>query len=162
MFKAIKAPGARSLRRVLVAGAVAAAALSGACGDDDTTGPGPAPAEVAGNYELTQVRTLGNLQGGGSGLPVTFTDGRGSSLTFNTGTLTLAADGSYDLEVKATFGSTPVILDDQGSYTRSGGNLTFSSDSDAPRLTTGTVNGSKLTAKSQFGGIPFEIDLRKE
>ena len=45
----------------------------------------------------------GNLGGGGNGLPVTFHDGSGSTLTFKSGELVLAADGSYTLEVEAEF-----------------------------------------------------------
>jgi len=37
-----------------------------------TLGPstGPAPADVSGTYDLTRLRTLGDLGGGGNGLPV--------------------------------------------------------------------------------------------
>ncbi len=53
--------------------------------------PIPSPARAVRSprsYALTQVRTLGNLGGGGSGLPVTFTDGSGDQLVFLSGTLT--------------------------------------------------------------------------
>ena len=63
----------------------------------------PTPADVSGTYDLTSLRTLGNLGGGGAGLPVTFTDGGGSSLRFESGYLELLADGSYYLEVEAGF-----------------------------------------------------------
>lgn len=69
-----------SLRRLAGTAFTVLALATAACGgDSDSTGPGPAPADVSGIYELTRLRTLGNLSGGGNGLPVTFTDGGGST-----------------------------------------------------------------------------------
>ena len=96
-----------SLRRLFGATMTTLALATAACGGDgDSTGPsgpsGPSnqpPADVSGSYALTQVRTLGNLGGGGSGLPVTFTDGSGDQLVFLSGTLLLGNDGTFDLSV---------------------------------------------------------------
>ena len=77
-----------SLRRLVGTAFTTLALATAACGGDDngSTGPGPAPADVSGTYALTGLRTLGSLGGGGNGLPVTFTDGSGSTLTFSGGT----------------------------------------------------------------------------
>ena len=155
----------RSATRLLLGLAVVAAA---ACGGEDggSTGPTPNPdpgpgSQIAASYALTQVRTLGNLGGGGSGLPVTFTDGSGDQLAFLSGTLILGSDGSFDMKVQVTFKGNPSEMTDYGTYSESGGSLSFQSQKSSPRLSTGTISGNKITANSQFGGIPFEIDVER-
>lgn len=153
----------RSATRLLLGLAVVAAA---ACGGEDggSTGPNPNPgpgSEIAASYALTQVRTLGNLGGGGSSLPVTFTDGSGDQLVFLSGTLILGSDGTFDMKVQVTFKGNPSEMTDYGTYSESGGSLSFQSQKSTPRLSTGTISGNKITANSQFGGIPFEIDVER-
>jgi hypothetical protein len=124
--------------------------------------PGPTPsADINGTYALTQVRTLGHLSGGGSGLPVDFVDGSGDHLVFLSGTLILGADGTFDMKVQVTFKGNPSELTDYGTYSATSGGITFGSQKSTPRLSTGTVSGNQITAQSQFGGIPFEIDVVK-
>jgi hypothetical protein len=151
-----------SLRR-LVGTALASFALVTAArgGDSDSTGPDPVPADVSGTYALTSLRTLGTLGGGGNGLPVTFTDGSGSTLTFKTGELVLAANGSYTLEVEAEFNGGDVTLSDEGSYSTAGSAIDFTPSGSPARMKDGTVSGNKITAETQFGGIPFEIKVAK-
>ena len=139
---------APSLRR-LVGTAVATIALAtAACGGDDngSTGPAPAPADVSGTYALTSMRSLGNLGGGGNGVPVTFADGSGSTLRFTSGHLTLNADGSYELEVEAEFNGGAVTMDDAGSYDVSGSSIDFTPTGDPARMKDGTISGASLTA----------------
>ncbi len=146
--------------RSLIALALALSLAAAACGDSsDPAGPGPVV--TAGSYSLTQVRTKGKLQGGGSGLPVTFTDGGGTRLTFLSGGLFLDEDGSYTLSVQATFKGNSLEMTDEGVYVRNGDSVSFSATSGNPRLFTAVMSGSKMTAQSQFGGIPFEIDLQR-
>ena len=141
------------------------ALATAACGGDDnggdTTGPGPIPTDVSGSYALTGLRTLGNLGGGGNGLPVTFTDGSGSTLTFMSGQLVLGGDGSYTLEVEAEYNGGGVTLTDEGGYDVDGALIDFEPTGDPKRMKSGTVRGNAITAETQFGGIPFEIDLSK-
>jgi hypothetical protein len=151
------------LTHLLLALTVSAAAACG--GDGGSTGPepgpGPAPADVSGTYSLNQVRTLSDLGGGGSALPCDFIDGSGDHLVFLGGTLILAADGTFDMKVQVTFKGNPSELTDHGSYAVSDGVIDFDSHKATPRLSDGTVSGNVITAHSQFGGIPFEIDLVK-
>jgi len=154
----------RNATRLMFGLAVAATAACG--GGSDATAPSgppspPAGGRVPGGYNLTQVRTLGNLGGGGSGLPVTFVDGGGNQLVFQSGTLIMGSDGAFDLTVESTYQGSSVSLRDYGHYEVAGANITFHSDRSTPRLSTGTISGNTMTAKSQFGGIPFEIDLVK-
>jgi len=141
------------------------ALATAACGGDDNggdaTGPGPVPADVSGTYALTGLRTLGNLGGGGNGLPVTFTDGGGSTLKFTSGYLELLADGSYYLEVEAEFNGGGVTMSDEGIYDVAGNAIDFTPTGDPARMRDGVVSGSSIKAETQFGGIPFEIDLQK-
>jgi hypothetical protein len=158
----------RIANRLVLAAAVIGAAACGGGDSGGSTGPSepgpgnPPPADVSGSYSLKQVRSLGNLGGGGSGLPVTFIDGSGDQLVFLSGTLILAADGTFDMKVQVTFKGNPSELTDYGTYSVSGGGaIDFDSQKSTPRLSTGTVSGAKITAHSQFGGIPFEIDVER-
>ena len=153
-----------SLRRFAGIAFTSLALATAACGGDDNgpSGPSaPAPADVSGTYDLTGLRALGNLGGGGNGLPVTFTDGSGSTLAFSSGHLTLNADGSYELEVEAAFNGGGVTMDDQGTYDVSGSSIDFTPTGSPARMKDGTISGSSMTAATQFGGIPFEIHLQK-
>jgi hypothetical protein len=152
-----------SLRRLLGTAIASLALVTAACGGDDSgsTGPEPVPADVSGTYSLTSLRTLGNLGGGGNGLPVTFTDGGGSTLTFKSGELVLAADGSYTLEVEAEFNGGDVTMTDEGNYSTAGSAIDFTPSGSPARMKDGTISGAKITAATQFGGIPFEITVAK-
>ena len=151
-----------SLRRSIGTALTIVSLATAACGGDDATGPeAPAPADVSGTYRLVSLRTQGNLHGGGSGLPVTFTDGGGSSLRFESGHLELLADGTYWLEVEAEFNGNAVTMSDEGVYDVSGNAIDFTPTGDPARMRDGIVSGSSITAETQFGGIPFEIDLAK-
>jgi hypothetical protein len=151
-----------SFRRFAGTALTALALGTVACGgDSDSTGPAPAPADVSGTYDLTGLRSLGNLGGGGSGLPVTFTDGSGSTLRFQGGYLELLADGSYYLEVEAEFNGGGVTMSDEGVYELVGNAIDFTPTGDPARMRDGLVSGSSITAETQFGGIPFEVDLQK-
>ncbi len=151
-----------SLRRLAGTAFAALALVTAACGgDSDSTGPVPTPADVSGIYDLTGLRTLGNLGGGGNGLPVTFTDGGGATLRFESGYLDLMEDGTYWLEVEAEFNGGEVTMVDEGVYQVSGNAIDFTPDGEPARMRDGVISGSSLTAEAQFGGIPFEIDLEK-
>jgi hypothetical protein len=151
-----------SLRRLTGTALTVLALGTAACGgDNDSTGPGPAPADVSGTYDLTGLRSLGNLGGGGNGLPVTFIGGGGATLKFNSGRLELLADGSYSLEVEAEYNGGSVTMSDEGTYDVSGNIIDFTPTGDPARMRDGVVSGSSITAETQFGGIPFEIDLEK-
>jgi hypothetical protein len=152
----------RLATRLLLGLIVAGAAACGGGGDAAAPSPGPGDGQVSGTYALTGVRTLGTLQGGGTGIPVTFTDGAGRPLVFESGTLTLGADGVFDLVVQAKFNGGPTEMTDHGTYTVSGGGtIDFDSQKSTPRLSTGSLTGNQVKAFSQFGGIPFEITTVK-
>ncbi len=151
-----------TIRRFVGPALAALSLATAACGDDnDNTGPGPAPADVSGTYTLTRLRSLGNLGGGGNSLPVTFTDGSGSTLTFEGGQLVLAADGTYTLDVDAEFNGGNVTLTDEGNYSMEGNSIDFDPTGDPQRMESGTISGNAMTAQTQFGGIPFEVELSK-
>ena len=152
-----------SLRRYLGTALAVVSLATAACGgDDDSTGPSaPAPADVSGTYQLLRLRSLGSLGGGGNGLPVTFTDGGGSTLTFQTGVLVLAQDGTYTLEVEAAFNGNGLTMTDEGNYSVAGNSIDFEPTGDPQRMESGTISGNAMTAQTQFGGIPFEVDLSK-
>jgi hypothetical protein len=153
-----------SLRRFAGIALTSLALATAACGGDDSgpSGPSaPAPADVSGTYDLTSLRALANLGGGGNGLPVTFIGGGGSTLTFNSGHLTLKSDGSYELQVEAVYNGGGVTMSDEGNYDVSGSSIDFTPTGSPARMKDGTISGSSMTAATQFGGIPFEIHLQK-
>jgi len=155
-----------SLRRFVGPALASLAIATAACGGGDggdTTGPSDpgVPADVSGTYAITGIKTLGTLHGGGSGMPVTFTDGGGSSLTFNSGSLTLNGDNGYSLSVDASFNGSAVTMTDEGTWSLAGNSITFSPSGSPKRMKDGTVGGTKITARTQFGGIPFEITVQK-
>jgi hypothetical protein len=151
-----------SLRRSLGTALTVVSLATAACGGDDYTGPSaPALADVSGSYQLVGLRSLGSLHGGGHGLPVTFSDGGGSTLTFQGGQLVLAQDGTYTLEVEAEFNGGGVTLTDEGNYSTAGNSIDFTPTGSPERMKDGTISGNAMTAQTQFGGIPFEIDLSK-
>lgn len=92
-------------------------------------------------------------------MPVTFTDGSGSTLEFLGGQLVLAADGTYTLEVEAEFNGGGVTMTDEGLYQLEGATLDFDPTGDPQRMVSGTVSGGSITAETQFGGIPFQVAL---
>lgn len=158
-----------SARRFFNSALVMLALVGAACGGgDDATGPSQNPnpkptSKVSGTYALSQVRPVGKLGGGGSGIPVTFVDGSGDHLTITGGTLVLGADGKFDLKVQTTFNGSSTTLTDYGSYSVAGANITFNSAKVSPRISpAGSMNGAKLTARSKFYGATFEVDLQKK
>jgi hypothetical protein len=152
-----------SLRRFAGIALTSLALATAACGGDDDgpSGPSaPAPADVSGTYNLTRLRALGNLGGGGNGLPVTFIGGGGSTMTFNSGHLTLKSDGTYELEVEYVHNGSGT-MSDEGTYDVTGNSIDFTPTGSPARMKDGTISGSSMTAETQFGGIPFEINLQK-
>jgi hypothetical protein len=154
-----------SLRRSVGTAFASLALATAACGGDDSgsTGPStPAPSgSASGVYALTSLRTLGHLGGGGNGLPVTFTDGGGSTLTFKSGELVMTPGGAYSLAVKAEFNGSAITMSDEGHYSVAGSSIDFDPTGSPKRMKDGTISGNKITAQTQFGGIPFEIKLAK-
>ena len=89
------------------------------------------------------------------------TDGGGATLRFESGYLELLSDGTYYLEVEAEFNGGGVVMVDEGTYDMAGNAIDFTPAGEPSRMRDGVVNGSSIKAEVQFGGIPFEIDLRK-
>ena len=154
-----------SLRRFVGTAIATLALVTAACGGDDSgsTGPSDPPpsSNASGVYALTSLRTLGHLGGGGSGLPVTFTDGSGSTLTFKSGELVMTAGGAYTLEIKAAYNGGDITMSDEGHYSVAGSAIDFDPTSSTKRMKDGSISGNKITANTQFGGIPFEIHVAK-
>lgn len=149
----------RPLTRVL--SILGASLLVASCGGDSNGVTAPTIEQTVGTYTLTQVRTLGDLDGGGSGLPVTFIDGSGRTLTFHSGTLDMGSDETFALSIPATFVNTDVEFHDEGSFSLTSSAIEFSSTRENPRLFSAVLSGNRMTAEAQFGDIPFEIDLVK-
>ena len=65
---------------------------------------------------------------------MTFHDGSGSTLTFKSGELVLAADGSYTLEVEAEFNGGDVSMTDEGNYDMAGSTIDFTPTGSPARM----------------------------
>ncbi len=109
-----------------------------ACGGDSS---GPDDAGITGTYAL---QTVAN-DDGAQNLPATHQGAFGGEYTFTSGSLTLAANGTYTRTGSFTYDDiiTDGDLGDTGTFTRSGADLTFTSDQSDPF--TGTVDGDELT-----------------
>jgi hypothetical protein len=70
----------------------------------------------------------------------------------------LAADGSCTL-VRPFNGSSD--HDRRRGYVLSGSAIDFNPTGSPARMKEGSVKGNKITATTQFGRIPFEIDVAK-
>jgi hypothetical protein len=117
---------------------------------------------VAQSYTLVGVQAIASLGGGGSGVPVTFVDGSGRQLRFDSGSLKLEADGSYDLTVNVVFNNSSYDAGDLGTYARNGASLAFSSQLDPADNFAGTEAGSHLKAPYRVAGLMFELDLKQD
>lgn len=73
----------------------------------------------------------------------------------------MGSDGAFDMKVQTTYRGSAAELTDYGTYEVAGAGITFHSAKSSPRLSSGSISDTKLTANSQFGGIPFEIELVK-
>jgi hypothetical protein len=93
---------ALTARYLMTAMAIAAAALTAACGSDSATGP--SAADVAGAYPMSAAR--------GSPVPHTFTGGAGSKLTIEGGSISIDATGSYALTYKGKLNALTFDVDD--------------------------------------------------
>ena len=93
------------------------------------------------------------------GLPVprTFTDGAGSKLTIEGGSMIVNGDGKYALKYKGKLNSLTFDLTDEGNYTLSGSSMSFTpDDGDAPY--TGRVQGkSVLVDGFKIAGVKFDL-----
>jgi hypothetical protein len=104
-------------RYARVAMAVAAVAFLGACGSDNNGSTGPS--DVTGAYNLSTVNS--------SALPYTVPDVDGSEV-IQAGQVVLNTDNTYTVQGTGTFNeSDSELVNDHGSYTRSGSHITFSS-----------------------------------
>jgi hypothetical protein len=101
-----------------------------ACGDDDDDDG----TVVTGEYELSEVN--------GDELPAAVEEA-GGTRTFTNGTITLDADGEWTLNVESDLDGVDEVLDDNGTYTSSDGNIDFSSDAFNDEFT-GTLDGETL------------------
>jgi hypothetical protein len=144
---------ALTTRTALLALTLAAAA----CGSD-TTAPDPS---VGTTYALVGVEALGNLGGGGSGIPVAFTDGAGRTLAFESGSLVLAPDGSFNLTVNVDFDGDEYDAGDLGSYSMSGASISLVSELDDATYAAAVV-GSTLTTTYRVAGQQFELTLEAD
>ncbi len=129
------------LSAIVSTGAVVLCAALGtaACGGDST---GPDSGDIAGTYAL---QSVADEDGSAQNLPATLPGVFGGGYTFTSGSLTLAANGTYTKAGAFTYSDiiTDGDLSDAGTFTRSGDELAFvSAENDAY---TGSIDGSELT-----------------
>jgi hypothetical protein len=124
-----------SARAARIAIAAAAVALLGACGSDST---GPKNSNVQGTYALTTVD--------GSSLPFTIPNTGANTEVVENATVTLTSDSTYTAVANGTANNEPTtIITDQGHYSVSGSQVTFTSTVIQGGNYTGSVSGSTLT-----------------
>ena len=110
-----------------------------ACGGDSTgLGNGNGNADIAGTYSLASVA---DGAAGAKTLPASFPTAGGAT-TFASGTLTIAANGTYTMTGPYTAGTVNLKLDDNGTFTRSGSGITLTGQFDP---VSGTIDGSAIS-----------------
>jgi ABC-type oligopeptide transport system substrate-binding subunit len=124
-----------SARAAKVVIAAAAVAMLAACGSDST---GPRNTNVAGTYDLSTVD--------GSSLPYTVPNTGDNTEIVQNATITLNADSTYSAIANGTEnGESSVVIADEGHYSVSGSQVTFTSTVIEGGNYTGNVSGSTLT-----------------
>lgn len=145
------------LTRIALPALVLAAAACGA----DNAAPNPTPNVGGTTYQLVGVDPLANLGGGGDGIPVTFVDGSGKTLKFESGFLQLNDDGSFDLTLMVAFNGDEYDAGDLGTWTADGATIALASELDGASYTA-TVSGSDVTTTYKVAGLQFELRLNAE
>lgn len=110
-----------------------------ACGSDST---GPDNADIAGTYSL---QTVSDEAGPAQSLPAEFPGILGGGYTFISGSLTIAANGTFTRTGSFTYSDiiTDGDLGAAGTFTRSDDNLTFVSDDTDDSA--GSVDSDEIT-----------------
>lgn len=124
-----------SARATRVAIAAAAVALLGACGSDST---GPHNANVTGTYALSTVD--------GASLPFTVPNTGDNTVIVQSAAIMLNDDSTYSAVASGTENGEPTsIITDEGNYSVSGSQVTFTSTVIQGGHYTGNVSGTTLT-----------------
>lgn len=110
-----------------------------ACGGDST---GPDNADIAGTYSL---ETVSDEAGPAQSPPAEFPGIFGGGYTFTSGSLTIAANGTFTRAGSFTYSDiiTDGDLGAAGTFTRSGDDLTFVSDETDDH--TGSIDDDEIT-----------------
>lgn len=125
---------------------------------DNSNGPEDTEPLSTGSYPLVQVEAISNLNGGGSGIPVTFTDGGGNELIFHEGSLELLASSTYDLSVVIQLNSLNTPISYEGTYTQNGGTLDFEDDADPENSFSAFIDDWRLVAQhNSIAGVSFRL-----
>jgi hypothetical protein len=142
--------GTRTARYLVTAMALTAAGFTAACGSDSATGP--SAADVAGAYPMSAVR--------GFPVPHTFTDGAGSKLTIEGGSISIDATGSYALTYRGKLNALTFDLTDEGTYSLSGSTMTFDPEDAEDLPFTGRIQGSSVLVDDfKIAGVKFELQF---
>ena len=148
--KAASQYSSRLVRRVAIVSALATAAATAACSDSDSP-TAPTSTQVAGAYPMATVR--------GMSVPHTFTDAVGKKLTIEGGSLTIEANGTYELKYKGKLNSLTFDLTDEGNYTLSGSTMSFTPDDGDPAYT-GRVQGKAVFVDGfKIAGAKFDLSF---
>lgn len=131
--------------------------LAVAC-SDNSNGPEMTEPLSTGSYPLVQVEAISNLSGGGSGIPVTFTDGGGNEFTFHEGSLELLGGGLYDLSLVVQLNSLNTPIGYEGTYTQNGGTLDFQDDDDSENDFSASIDEWRLVVQhNSIAGVSFRL-----
>lgn len=125
---------------------------------DNSNGPENEEPLGVGSYPLVQVEAISNLSGGGSGIPVIFTDGGGNELTFHEGSLELLAGGLYDLSLVIQLNSANTPIGYEGAYTQNGSTLDFQDDDDSENNFSASIDEWRLVIQhNSIAGVSFRL-----
>jgi hypothetical protein len=144
--------GSNLARQLAAATSLVAVTVVAACSSDSSTGPAK-PVPVPGVYPMTAAR--------GMSVPHTFTDAVGKKLTIQGGALNMTADGKYTLNYKGKLNTLTFDLTDEGSFSQSGANVTFTPDDGDPPYV-GRISGKSVVVDGfKIAGAKFDLTFKK-
>lgn len=131
------------LRRAALIGCIPLAFTLG-CGDNSTN---PTTSDIAGTYTLQSI--------GGTALPYTFQPDATTTITLTSDVLTIGSDGTWseaeDFQQVSNGQTTNGSVNDGGTFTLSGSNVTFVSQTTGGTAYTGSYASNTLTLDNGDG-----------
>jgi hypothetical protein len=138
----------RAFQRAMLAGVLTAAFAVAGCSSDSSTGPS-IPRQLPGAYPMATAEGLA--------VPHTFTDGAGSKLTIQGGSLTMTSGGTFSLSYKGKLNALTFDLSDEGTYVVSGTTVTFTPDDGGAKYTGRVVGKTVVVDGFKIAGVKFAL-----
>ena len=146
LFSDLRSP--RAFHRAALTSVAAMTFAVAGCSGDSSTAP-KTPQQLPGAYPMATARGLA--------VPHTFTDGAGSKLTIEGGSLTMTSSGTFTLKYKGKLNALTFDLTDDGTFSVSGTIVTFTPDDGEPKYTGRVVGKTVVVDDFKIAGAKFAL-----